>query len=128
MEKRLRIPRNWQDFEILCYHLWKDVWSDPNAQRNGRNGQAQHGVDIFGRPAYQGYYAGVQCKDKDGQLGSELSIKELAAECQKVREFKPALHEFSMATTAPRDASLQEQARALNEQGELPFSVHVWSW
>lgn len=43
-------PKNWQDFESLCHDLWKEIWKDPNAQKNGRSGQEQHGVDVFGQP------------------------------------------------------------------------------
>ena len=128
VETRLPIPKNWQDFEMLCHKLWADIWCDPNAQRNGRQGQAQHGVDIFGKPAYQGFYAGVQCKEKDTQLGSKLRIQELNAECTKAKEFFPKINTFTMATTAARDATIQKHARKLNEGKKFPFAVHVWSW
>jgi hypothetical protein len=128
METRLRIPKNWQDFEMLCHKLWRDIWGDPNTQRNGRQGQSQSGVDIFGKPAYRGFYAGVQCKDKDSKLGSELTSKELEAECKKATSFNPHIGEFSMATTTARDASLQEHARRLTDAQAFPFAVHVWSW
>jgi hypothetical protein len=36
-------------FESLCLDLWKDIWQDSGAQNNGRRGQKQDGVDIFGR-------------------------------------------------------------------------------
>jgi hypothetical protein len=128
METRLNIPRNWQDFEVLCHKLWSYIWSDPNAERNGRQGQPQHGVDVFGKPAYKDYLAGVQCKDKDSRLGSKLSIKELEAECVKAHSFKPTIQEFTMATTAARDGSIQLHARSLNEINLFPFKVHVWAW
>jgi hypothetical protein len=125
---RLPIPRNWQDFEVLCFQLWKDIWADPNAQRNGRQGQPQNGVDIWGMPAHQSTYSGVQCKDKDSRLGKELSADELDAECKNARNFTPTIRSFSMATTAPRDAKLQEHSRLLNDRRAYPFTVHVWSW
>ena len=128
METRLPIPKNWQDFEMLCHQLWKDIWADPNAQRNGRHGQAQHGVDIWGRPAYRAWYAGVQCKDKDAKLGSELTSNELENECENAKEFRPEIRVFSMATTAARDGKLQEHARALTDERKFPFDVNVWAW
>ncbi len=42
MDYRLPIPRNWQDFESICHQLWKEIWNDPNAQKNGRQGQADN--------------------------------------------------------------------------------------
>ncbi len=40
-------PANWQDFEDLCLKLWRPRLID--AKKNGRSGQPQAGVDIFGR-------------------------------------------------------------------------------
>jgi len=128
METRLPIPKSWQDFEMLCHKLWRDIWSDPNAQKNGRQGQAQHGVDVWGQPLYSGSYAGVQCKDKDGRLGSELSTAELEKECVKAKSFEPGLSVYTLATTASRDSSIQEHARNLTKQRAFPFPVNVWSW
>ncbi len=53
-------PANWQDFELLCRDLWAELWQDPSAQLNGRPGQKQDGVDIFGQPNGGGEWAGVQ--------------------------------------------------------------------
>jgi hypothetical protein len=128
METRLPIPKNWQDFEQLCHALWKEIWGDPNAQRNGRAGQAQAGVDIFGQPMYLHRLSGVQCKDKDSRLGSSLSASELVAECKKAANFVPAIGDFTMATTAPRDESIQQEARMLTAKRQFPFDVYVWSW
>ncbi len=40
-------PAHWQDFEDLCLKLWRRRLID--AKKNGRSGQPQAGVDIFGR-------------------------------------------------------------------------------
>lgn len=46
---QLRKPENWQDFERLCKVLWGEIWECPDTiKRNGRQGQAQKGVDIYG--------------------------------------------------------------------------------
>ena len=113
---------------MLCHQVWKIIWGDHNAQRNGRPGQSQLGVDVWGQPIWTGLCAGVQCKDKDGQLGSELTTAQLDAECANAIGFTPMLDEFTIATTAARDAKIQRHARALNAGNHLPFSVHVWSW
>jgi hypothetical protein len=128
METRLPIPKNWQDFEQLCHALWKEIWGDPNAQRNGRAGQAQAGVDIFGKPMYLTRLSGVQCKDKDGRLGSSLSPAELIKECKKAGNFVPLISDFTMAITAPRDESIQQETRLLTAGRRFPFDVYVWSW
>lgn len=128
MKVRLPAPDNWQDFEQICQRLWKEIWCDANTQLNGRSGQPQSGVDVYGKPIYTEYWAGVQCKDKDAKLGSKLKASELSAECNKAKSFKPALKSFSLATTAARDKSIQEHARVLNSKKTYPFDIHVWSW
>lgn len=43
----LPIPKDWDEFENLCADLFSKEWGDRNATRNGRQGQRQHGVDIY---------------------------------------------------------------------------------
>ncbi len=62
MKLDLPTPRDWQSFEDLCRDLWAELWGDPNAQKHGRTGQKQRGVDIFGQPGSGADWEGVQCK------------------------------------------------------------------
>lgn len=128
MNLRLPPPKYWQEFEQLCHALWREIWSDPNAQLNGRQGQTQHGVDIFGTPIHMREFSGVQCKDKDGNLGRTLKTDELLAECKKAQNFVPHLNYFSIATTSPRDEDIQREARELTLSKSIRFPVSVWSW
>jgi tetratricopeptide (TPR) repeat protein len=123
-------PQNWQDFETLCFDLWKNIWKDQDTQKHGRQGQAQHGVDIYGRPNREGKWAGVQCKGKDNYSEKSLSESELITEVEKALKFKPTLSEFAIATTAPRDAKLQELARKVTADNLTRglFSVAVYCW
>ena len=74
-------PKEWGKFEDLCLTLYREQWGDPDAQKNGRRGQAQHGVDISGRPqATPGEVHGVQCKGKDNNLGAVVTKIELEEE------------------------------------------------
>ena len=63
-EKRIKMkiqlppPANWQDFEDLCHRLWSSIWGT-NPQKNGRQGQPQCGVDIYGMPPYKSQYTGI---------------------------------------------------------------------
>jgi tetratricopeptide (TPR) repeat protein len=121
-------PNNPEEFESLCLELWRELWQDPNAQKNGRNGQPQAGVDIFGRD--QGKWVGVQCKQKDALVWSEVTITELEAEAKKASKFNPSLTAFILATSGPADEKVQQRARELTEQSQRDraFSVTVWSW
>jgi GNAT superfamily N-acetyltransferase len=75
-------------------------------------------------------WSGVQCKGKDNYTNQKITEEELRDEVTKARSFTPALAEFTLATTAPRDVAIQTLARELTEQHKACglFSVHVWSW
>lgn len=121
MDTRIPIPKDWQAFERLCHKLWSQIWGDPNAQRHGRSGQPQAGVDVFG--TLKGRAVGVQCKDKSAS--SHLSIGELDAECEKAVTFLPALSQFTVATTDQRDVAVQAHARKLSDSFVNNFDVYV---
>src|SRR6266540_1240608 len=104
--ERLLPPNEPTAFESLCLDLWKDIWGDQDAQKNGRRGQPQAGVDFFGR--YQGRWVGVQCKQKDGLLRSKLTVRELGEEVENAKGFTPKLSTFILATSGPRDAKAQK--------------------
>ncbi|MGB7290549.1 MAG: tetratricopeptide repeat protein [Thermodesulfobacteriota bacterium] len=129
---RLQIPPpgNWEDFETLCCDLWREIWEDPNTQKNGRQGQAQHGVDIYGRPNQENSWAGVQAKGKDHYIERLLTEHEVGTEVEKAKSFKPKLSQFIVATTGPKDAKLEELARTITEKHLRNglFSVHIWGW
>ena len=130
-KKQIAPPKSWDDFESLCLALFREIWSDSNAQKNGRRGQVQCGVDVFGSPlADRCAVYGVQCKGKDQGYGSVLAYEEVLAEACKAERFKPTLKHFTIATTARRDASLQERTRELSAEREASgqFGVTVLAW
>src|SRR5208283_3171854 len=106
-------PNNPDEFESLCLDLWKDIWDDPGATKNGRSGQPQAGVDVYGRQDER--WMGVQCKQKDGQLLSKVTVEELDREVSEALTFKPKLTAFILATSGPADAKVQERARELTD-------------
>lgn len=123
-------PSKWEDLENLVKDLFRAEWRDFHTQRHARQGQSQQGVDVFGRPSSVPGWAGVQCKNKDLLIRSQLTVKELRQEVRKAKAFQPPLVQFIIATTAPRDGRLQNEARKITERhlrrGE--FSVHVYGW
>lgn len=126
----LPILEHWQDFETLCCDLWRQLWKDPNTQINGRRGQAQKGIDIYGRPNQGNEWAGVQCKHKEQLVGARLTRKEIVEAVKEARNFKPPLSQLAIATTSPRDARLQESVRKIDdaERKAGAFSVTVFFW
>ena len=80
-------PRSWDTFEDLCHALFAAHWQDRNAQKNGRSGQAQAGVDVFGKTP-DGKYWGVQCKLKSRLNKSELHKKgRIVSTCAKPLDY-----------------------------------------
>lgn len=131
----LRRPSNWQDFESLCKILWGEIWNCPEIQKNGRLGQEQGGVDIFGIPSNDDSYYGIQCKGKseynDNQYEHpQFSEKEIEKEIEKAKTFLPALKKFYLATTALNDAKIQTFVRQKNIEHRKRglFEIHLFCW
>lgn len=78
---QLKKPSNWQDFEKLCKLLWGEIWDcSDSIKRHGRQGQNQHGVDVYAYvDKYKGY-CGVQCKGKDEYTNAQLTKDEIDKE------------------------------------------------
>ena len=128
---QIRPPENWQDFELLCKKLWGEIWNcSDTIKRNGRNGQQQHGVDIYGLPSGSNEYCGIQCKGKDNYIHAQLTKKEIDAEIKKAKSFKPALKAFYFTTTAAKDSSIEEYVREKNIESikNGGFSIDLFSW
>lgn len=125
-------PKNWQDFERHCGVLFERILNDPSTCLNGRHGQPQNGVDIWGRRGGSGgHYVGVQCKGKDSNFGKKVTESEFRKEVEKARNFTPPILEFFLVTTAPDDTKIQEVARDItqeNKELKHPMDVTVWGW
>jgi len=129
--KQIAPPRDWPIFEDLCLAIFRAEWSDPLALKNGRVGQPQHGVDIYGSPVQQrNIFYGVQCKGKGQHYGSKATIAELRQELFKAEKFTPRLAHWTFATTAPKDGRLQQAARELSAERakEGLFLVTALGW
>ena len=123
-------PANWQDFESLCWDLWRAIWNDPNTQKNARQGQPQNGVDIFGRPDNGNEWAGVQCKVKNNYNEKSLTEEEILVEVEKAKSFDPKLKSFTIATSGKRDVKFEAISRIITDKHLALglFPVHIWSW
>lgn len=123
-------PADEQAFERASIVLWRGLLNDPNVQRNGRRGQRQNGVDLFGiRNGDPTHHVGIQCKLKSD--GHVLSESEIRVEVNKALTFKPDLREYFIITTAPDDVDNQELARELTAQHNASgrrILIYVWGW
>lgn len=128
LAQQINPPTSWDTFEELCRALFAAIWNDPLAQRYGRSGQAQHGVDIHGaRPEHPGETLGVQCKGKGRNFGKKATTREFDAELAKAEGFVPTLAAWTFATTFADDANLQAHALAVSRQriaaGKFPVNA-----
>ena len=113
---KMKKPSNWQDFEKLCKLLWGEIWDcEDTIKQHGRQGQNQHGVDVYAYvEKYEGY-CGIQCKGKDDYTNAELTETEIDAEIEKALTFEPKLKLLIFATTANKDAKIEAYIRKKDE-------------
>jgi len=126
----LRRPSNWQDFETLCMVLWEEIWQCPEIKKNGRPGQAQDGVDIYGIPKGEEHYCGIQCKGKSEYNNAQFSEQEILDEIEKAKKFSPFLKKLYLTTTAQKDVHIEKFVREINSNHRRLklFEVHLFSW
>lgn len=128
--KQLPPPANWQDFQELCRVLWKQVWqlSDEDIVAYGDNGDKQDGVDVYAIVNNQ--YYGIQCKSKDQLKGKQVTEAEIDAEIEKAKSFSPKLSKYILATSAPKNATIDNYAlqknAELSQQGLFNFRLLSW--
>nr|WP_245198480.1 restriction endonuclease [Sphingopyxis italica] len=122
-------PRNWDHFEELCADVFQEEWRDAALVRNGRAGQAQHGIDIIGRHGAV-WPIGVQCKKKSIWPVAKLTVRDLEKEVEQAKAFRPKLEQFYLVTTAVDDAPIIARAQALTQEHKKQglFSVAVIGW
>jgi hypothetical protein len=131
MKKTIGKPENWQDFESLCKKLWGEVWEIPNKiKKNGRLGQEQAGVDVYGIPKNETKYWGIQAKGKDENIKAKLTEKEIITEIEKAKTFKPELEVYIIATTQNKDSKIEQFVRLKDienrENGSFEILLFCW--
>lgn len=131
MKKTIGKPENWQDFESLCKKLWGEIWAIPNKiKKNGRLGQEQAGVDVYGIPKSENKYWGIQAKGKDDYSDAKLTQKEILGEIDKAKKFQPNLGVYIIASTANKDAKIEEFVRLkdIENQANGSFEILLYCW
>lgn len=117
------------EFEELLRDICALEWGDPGTERNGRSGQSQKGVDVYGRPVWSGgRYYGVQCKLRPSQ--KQLTKREIEREVKEARSFPHKLIKLIFATDTPRDNRVQMLVDSISERevSSGSFEVEIWFW
>lgn len=128
---QMKKPSNWQDFEKLCKLLWGEIWMcEDTIKRHGRQGQNQHGVDVFAYVEKYGGYCGIQCKGKDDYTNAQLIESEVDAEVEKAIGFEPELKLLVFATAANKDAKIEGYIRKKDVENRQKgkFRIDIASW
>jgi tetratricopeptide (TPR) repeat protein len=122
-------PREWKLFERWVRDIFSAEWGN-QAKMNGRSGQSQFGVDIYGQPKDSNEWHGVQCKKRSNQFGSNITCEEIKNLVKMAKYFKPFLTRYIIATTSPRDASIQADVREISDKNkkEGSFEVDIIFW
>ncbi|WIE36022.1 hypothetical protein [Agrobacterium tumefaciens] len=125
LDIELPLPKNWQDFERIVRDAQAQRWKSTTLQMNGRSGQKQDGVDIWG-PDDIGRPVGIQCK----RFAGTLTLTHVTDEVAKAEKFVGNLITLFVATTAEHDAQLQQQVRLLSDQrvAQGRFAVSLLYW
>lgn len=127
-------PANWQDFERLTLDVCRLLWGNPYAERHGRVGQTQSGVDVFGTDNRTGEFVGVQCKKRTSKYkayevmpSNSLTGAELDAEIEATKSFYRPLDRFIIAITAARDTEFQQ---LVGERDAVSnnMRISIWFW
>lgn len=126
----LQIPKITNDvlFESFIKDLISNEGFHSNVNQHGRNGQKQHGVDVFARSKSSGDWIGIQCKVRSSN--TSFTKQELLEEINKAKIFNPAIREYYLYTTLSRDVTTQALERELLEElaAENSFSFQIYFW
>jgi len=95
-------------------------WHCANVHRNGRRGQRQNGVDIYGQ-TISGWIA-AQAKNSE-----TVTIRQIRDEIYKAHSFQPPLTELHFAISGNRDSLLQNEVRSLVDEkiDKNSFSIFI---
>jgi hypothetical protein len=123
------IPESDDVFDEMVRDACSIEWNDPTTQRNGRSGQSQNGLDVFGYPnGPSGRCRGAQSKLRT--KGKQLSTGEIDDEIKKAQSSPLNPDQLIIVTSTGRDVALQayvdEVSRIQTQNNSFP--VKIWFW
>jgi hypothetical protein len=123
------IPESDDVFDEMVRDACAIEWGDPETQRNGRSGQSQNGVDVFGYP----HESGGRCRAAQSKLrakGKPLTKGEIHKEVANARSSPLNLEQLIIVTSTGRDADLQAYVDQISraQMQNSSFPVKIWFW
>jgi len=120
--KSIPLPISDQEFEILCLQVCRAKYGT-EYYRYAREGQKQHGIDIFSGGTEERY---VQCKLYKKDISNSRIISILKLELNKaIKHFKD-LKYFVFAISFETRPSIQDECKKLSKQFNI--TVTTWFW
>ena len=122
-EMRLAIPKSPYEFESICLDYIKCNYPYSNAQQYGRQGQNQHGIDIYGG----NFELLVQCKNYYVSASTNASqrtqslIQQIKKDYNNAIQYFPKCKQFIVMTTFDRDTVIQDSIVALSSNVSVLF-------
>jgi hypothetical protein len=123
---KLRKPSDWDEFENICTDLVEREWEAGDAQRYGRQGQTQNGVDILCTPYWmEKQDCAIQVKNTD-----DLSWDDIEDEISSAENSDLEISEFYVFTTMDSDVNLQKKVKKENSKRKKngKFEIEIWMW
>lgn len=121
----LAFPTTEDQFEEMCFHLYRKEWNDPGCTRLGGVGQGQFGLDIIGTNGAQ--QIGVQCKH---YVKKPFTLATVDGDVEKADKAGIAVDHVIFATTAANKSELvlkvRELSNARKKAGKFTVSVAFW--
>lgn len=136
MEVAINKPKNAEDFEEMCKHIYSVVFDDPTPKHYGRKGQEQYGKDILiqkNNIQDAEHRIAIQCKKVDKISFANKSGDSVIAEINKAESQVPPLdiNHLIIATTFHTDQKLQDAVMQLSDErkalGKFTVSIDFWS-
>lgn len=129
----LNRPKDWQAFERLTCDLFSAIHKTKNFDQYGRNGQRQHGIDIFGEAGPKRLRIGIQCKGRQAYgKANAISEKDIVRAVEYAKTIDPKLDRLVFVTTGPNDAKTKDLVAAITEQhrmsGLFDVEFYAWNW
>lgn len=124
---RHNLPKNEDDFEILCMKLLRRKWNAPGLVQYGKRGERQHGIDLID--------TGGQCPARAAQCKlhephKAISPTEIQDEVEKAKGTPFKLEVYAIATTAKPSTPAHRKIVEINEKhlAEGSFRVELYHW
>ena len=118
-------PTDDSAFEDMCARIYGELFGDPMPKINGRQGQAQGGVDVFVNSASGRF--GIQSKK---HVDSALTLKMVEKELERAAKKNVPIVKLIVATTSAADATLLHDVQKLSDTrvaaGNYPVEIEFW--